>query len=78
VQTVSGRRGAQGIGEALDRLASSPLPFRPEHQLSLAFGRHKDPFDRALIAQANIENLMLVTIDVEIPKYSAEFSRTLY
>ena len=31
---------------------------------------HKDPFDRILIAQANIENLTLVTRDEQIHKYA--------
>ena len=30
---------------------------------------HRDPFDRMLIAQAQIENLSLVTIDQHIQKY---------
>ena len=31
---------------------------------------HQDPFDRMLIAQAQIEGLVLVTRDSLIPKYS--------
>ena len=30
---------------------------------------HRDPFDRMLIAQAQVEDLTLVTRDSEIPKY---------
>lgn len=30
---------------------------------------HKDPFDRLLVAQADIESMVLVTRDVHIPKY---------
>jgi PIN domain nuclease of toxin-antitoxin system len=33
---------------------------------------HKDPFDRMLIAQAQRENLMLVTADGNIPKYAVQ------
>ena len=32
-------------------------------------GHHRDPFDRMLVAQASIEELMLVTSDPEIAKY---------
>ena len=31
---------------------------------------HKDPFDRMLIAQAQVENLTLVTDDKKIPTYA--------
>ena len=30
---------------------------------------HKDPFDRLLIAQAKVENLILLTVDPKIKKY---------
>lgn len=33
---------------------------------------HRDPFDRMLIAQAQIENLILVSSDKEISKYKIE------
>ncbi len=35
---------------------------------------HTDPFDRLLIAQANIENLTLLTIDKNIKKYKVKVS----
>ena len=33
---------------------------------------HRDPFDRMLIAQAQVEHLTLVTRDAEIPKYDVD------
>ncbi len=33
---------------------------------------HRDPFDRMLIAQAQVEQLTLVTRDAEIPKYAVD------
>jgi PIN domain nuclease of toxin-antitoxin system len=33
---------------------------------------HRDPFDRMLIAQAQVEHLTLVTRDAEIPKYNVD------
>ncbi|MGX6601981.1 type II toxin-antitoxin system VapC family toxin [Micromonosporaceae bacterium Da 78-11] len=33
---------------------------------------HRDPFDRMLIAQAQVERLTLVTRDAEIPKYNVD------
>jgi PIN domain nuclease of toxin-antitoxin system len=33
---------------------------------------HRDPFDRLLVAQAQLENLALVTSDVELRAYDVE------
>jgi PIN domain nuclease of toxin-antitoxin system len=47
------------------------LPITFEH--GIAAGRlpliHRDPFDRMLIAQAQVEELTLVTRDADIQKY---------
>jgi PIN domain nuclease of toxin-antitoxin system len=48
-----------------------PLPISPEHA-ECAGGlpqHHTDPFDRMLIAQAQIEGMTLVTIDSKIRLY---------
>ena len=50
----------------------SPLPITPEHAL-VAGGlppHHADPFDRMLIAQAQIEELTLVTRDEAFAAYN--------
>jgi PIN domain nuclease of toxin-antitoxin system len=58
--------------EEIDRLRFTPLEITLEHG-DLA-GKlppiHPDPFDRMLIAQAQTEQLTLVTRDMEIQKYS--------
>lgn len=33
---------------------------------------HRDPFDRILIAQAQVENLLFLTIDHQIKRYSVQ------
>lgn len=33
---------------------------------------HRDPFDRMLVAQAQVEDLILVTRDGDIPRYEVE------
>jgi PIN domain nuclease of toxin-antitoxin system len=38
---------------------------------------HQDPFDRALIGQATVEGLALVTTDREIAKYASERFRVV-
>jgi PIN domain nuclease of toxin-antitoxin system len=65
--------------DALDQLAAHPLALRPEHIAGI-YGLppiHKDPFDRALIAQATVEDLTLVTTDAVIPRYASARFRVL-
>jgi PIN domain nuclease of toxin-antitoxin system len=48
-----------------------PLPVSHQHALAV-FGlpdHHRDPFDRMLIAQANLEDMILITADRAIEKY---------
>jgi len=49
----------------------TPLPITHQHaELAAQLPPiHKDPFDRMLIAQANSENLTLITRDEQIYKY---------
>ena len=50
----------------------SEIEIRSEH--ALAVGSlppiHKDPFDRILIAQAQVENITLLTTDDKVARYS--------
>ena len=48
------------------------LPIKPEHALQvsgLSF-HHRDPFDRIIIAQAQVENLPIMTDDGEFGNYA--------
>lgn len=48
------------------------LPIRLDHcraVRALPWGRHRDPFDRMLIAQAQVEELSIVTADPDFKKY---------
>jgi PIN domain nuclease of toxin-antitoxin system len=61
------------------QLAATQLPFKPSHVeeiLSLP-PIHGDPFDRALIAQAQAEELILVTTDTAIADYASSRLRIL-
>jgi PIN domain nuclease of toxin-antitoxin system len=60
--------------DALERFSATALPLRPEHIVAIGDLEpiHQDPFDRALIAQAIVEDLTLVTLDSEIPKYASD------
>ena len=53
------------------------LPVKIEHTsvvTTLPF-HHRDPFDRLLIAQSIVENLMLVSIDEDFDEYPVNRSR---
>jgi PIN domain nuclease of toxin-antitoxin system len=54
---------ATRIGPALDELGFLELPITIDHaqRAGLLPGGHKDPFDRLLIAQAQAENLVLIS-----------------
>jgi len=78
---VKAMKGALDVGdprewwrETVDALGLQPLLFRPDHiaEIYNLPPIHQDPFDRALIAQAIVEGLTLVTTDTEIPKYRSE------
>ena len=75
VKRASGKLDAPfDIGDALERNYFVGLPIDVAH--AIAAGdlprHHKDPFDRMLVAQAQLENLTLVTSDPEIAKYEVE------
>ena len=48
---------------AKNRLAILPISMRHAVHAGLLDGQHKDPFDRILAAQAEIESLTLATVD---------------
>lgn len=65
--------------DTLEQLAAMPLPLRPDHIGALVDlpTVHQDPFDRALIAQAQVEALVFVTSDSAILKYATKGLRVL-
>jgi len=62
---VRSRTAADGI---------AVLPIRLEHACTAARlpRHHGDPFDRMLVAQAQTEDLVLLTHDEDIPRYQVE------
>jgi PIN domain nuclease of toxin-antitoxin system len=59
-----------------ERLADEPfesLPLKAAHarQVALLPWLHRDPFDRMLVAQAQVENLLLLTCDEALYAYGA-------
>jgi PIN domain nuclease of toxin-antitoxin system len=59
------------IRDWIDRSAFSALPIEMEHAFASASLplHHRDPFDRMLVAQAQLEDLTLVTGDPQIARY---------
>lgn len=57
--------------QALQELDFEPLPIRAEHAAAVESltWLHRDPFDRLLIAQAQVEGATLVTADSRIREY---------
>jgi len=62
------------VPERLVRDGVTPLPVEHRHALRVASlpALHRDPFDRLLVAQAQIERLVLVTADTQLAEYEIE------
>ena len=63
-----------GLVEQLASEGFVPLPITAEHaELAPALPpHHRDPFDRMLVAQAQLESLVLVTADTALADYDVE------
>jgi len=59
------------LGAHLETQGFAPLPIRLEHAFRAGAlpPHHRDPFDRMLVAQAQLEGLTIVTRDRNIPRY---------
>ncbi len=63
--------------DLLEQINSSSiniLPISPEHALAVTHlpHHHRDPFDRMLVAQAQMENLPIMSMDKNIRLYEVE------
>lgn len=56
----------------LDRLSALPIEISHALQVSALPLLHRDPFDRLLIAQAQLERLPILTSDPNITRYDVE------
>jgi PIN domain nuclease of toxin-antitoxin system len=75
VKRASGRLDAPGdVGEWIATSGFGALSIDIEHAVASAElpKHHADPFDRLLVAQAVLEELVLVARDDEIDKYDVE------
>ena len=62
------------IAEQLALNAIECLPLRMEHALHVYTlpDYHRDPFDRLLVAQSQLENMPIITSDPFIARYAVE------
>ncbi len=68
---------AEVIPELMSKTAVSPLPVLHSHALRVADlpMHHRDPFDRLLVAQAQLEDLPILTADPQFEPYEVEILR---
>lgn len=59
------------IAEQLEINSFQVLPIELKHTLQTYYlpNYHKDPFDRILVTQSQVENLPLLTLDTKIAQY---------
>lgn len=62
---------AQYVPQRMEQSGTTGLSVQPVHALRVASlpDHHRDPFDRLLVAQAQIEGITLVTLDEQITRY---------
>jgi PIN domain nuclease of toxin-antitoxin system len=62
---------ASDLRESLLRAGYLEVPVTGDHAVGVGAlpALHKDPFDRLLLAQANVEGMILVTGDRQLAKY---------
>ena len=67
-------RPARTVEEAADEsgFLELPITFHHSQRVSGLPAHHRDPFDRLLVAQAEVEGLTLVTRDPVFERYAVE------
>jgi len=70
-QSLGKLEGPEDLAERVRDSQFTGLPITAGHgvRASRLPGHHRDPFDRILVAQAQIEGMTLVTRDKWIPQY---------
>lgn len=72
LKRAAGKLEAPGdVAEWIEQSAFTDLPIEVEHAVASAGlpKHHKDPFDRLLVAQAQLERMTLVASDDELGAY---------
>lgn len=71
IKRAAGRLTAPPVTDAARRADVDVLPVTADHAHAAAHLplHHRDPFDRMLVAQAQLENLVLVSKDEAVRRY---------
>src|SRR6266571_4478246 len=72
IKSARGRlRAPEDLEERIEEQGFTPLAIRIAHALRAGAlpALHRDPFDRMLVAQAQVEGMTIVTRDKNIPRY---------
>ncbi len=71
------RAPAQYVPSRMQRSGTASLPVSHEHALRVAAlpPHHRDPFDRLLVAQAQLEGMWLLTADPQLAAYEVKLLR---
>ena len=66
--------GLEGLRNAVRQMSGTELAIRAEHALAAAAlpEHHRDPFDRMLVAQAQVDGLVLLTADKLVMAYGGD------
>jgi PIN domain nuclease of toxin-antitoxin system len=70
-QSLGKLRAPDDLFATVDRTGFAMLDVTARHAIAVAHlpFHHRDPFDRLLVAQAQLEGLTIVTRDRRLPKY---------
>lgn len=65
---------ARYVPSRIQVIGAEPLPVEHSHALAVAdlLALHGDPFDRLLVAQAQLEDLTILTADESVANYPVE------
>ena len=65
---------AEYVPSRLRLLRTSPLPISDEHALRTGElpPHHRDPFDRLIVAQTQLEDVSILTADRQLAQYDVE------
>lgn len=71
IKSATGRLRTPAVEQLLDRGDFPELPFTAQHARDAGAlpPHHRDPFDRALVGQARVEGLVLLTADSRLQAY---------
>ncbi len=70
-QSLGKLKSPKDLFETVDQTGFAMLDVTARHAIAVADLplHHRDPFDRLLVAQAQLEGLTIVTRDRRLPKY---------